>query len=111
MQNKFGNGEVITVTSPSGGTTTGVGVLIGSLFGLAVDTSNAGDTIAIETEGEFDHTSDTGTAWAVGDTLYWDNTNKRLTKTSSGNTKVGYCTNVKASGATTGRINLVPFAA
>lgn len=28
-------------------------------------------------------------AWAVGQVLYWDNTNKRLTTTASGNTKCG----------------------
>ena len=31
----------------------------------------------------------TGEAWTVGQAIYWDNTNKRMTKTSSGNTKVG----------------------
>lgn len=31
----------------------------------------------------------TGEAWAVGQLLYWDNTNKRITTTSAGNTLCG----------------------
>lgn len=108
-QSKISSGDRLTVTSPSGGTTSGAGVLIGTnLFGVAETTSLAGDTVAVQVEGEFTLPSDTGTAYAVGDSLYWDNTNKRVTKTSASNTKVGYATAVKGSAATSASVLLIP---
>jgi predicted RecA/RadA family phage recombinase len=112
MQNKFGSGEKVSVVVPSGGCTTGVGLLIGSLFGIANTTQVAGDTVSLDTEGEFDHIAagaGSGQAWAVGDTIYWDNTAKQMTKTSTSNTKVGYATAVKLTTDVVGKINLVPF--
>ena len=38
-------------------------------------------------------------AWTPGDALYWDATNNRLTKTSSGNTLFGHALQPKASAA------------
>lgn len=39
--------------------------------------------------------------FSIGDTVYWDNTNARLTSTSSGNTNVGFAMEAKASGVAT----------
>jgi predicted RecA/RadA family phage recombinase len=114
MKTKISDANVIDFTAPSGGTTSGVGVLIGSFFAIAVTTNVAGDTVAGHTSGVFDHAKEgagSGQAWAFGDTVYWDNTNKRLTKTSSGNTKVGYATAAALTTDTVGRFRLVPFAA
>lgn len=108
MKTKVSCGSPLDFTSPSGGTTSGVAVKIGAMIAIATITTVAGDPATGEVEGQFDHTSDTGAAWAFGDTLYWDDTNKVFTKTSSGNTKAGYATAAKTSGATTGRIRLVP---
>ena len=47
-----------------------------------------------------------GQAWAVGDAVYWDNTNKRLTKTATDNTKVGVAVAAKATTGTIGRFRL-----
>lgn len=110
MKTKVSSGEVLDITAPSGGTTSGVGVLIGTaLFGIAVTTNAQGDTVAVHTTGVFDHAAETHAtdqAWSVGDLVYWDNTNKRLTKTSSGNTLVGYAVAAKASTAATGRFRI-----
>ena len=108
MKTKFSEGSPLDFTAPSGGTTSGVGVKIGSMIAIAALTAAAGDTTVGHTQGVFDHASDTGAAWAFGDLLYWDDTNKVFTKTSSGNTKAGYAAAAKTSGATTGRIKLVP---
>ena len=47
-------------------------------------------------------------AWAVGDKVYWDNTNKRTTKTATDNTLIGVALGAVGSGAddTTGRVRL-----
>lgn len=113
MKTKISEASPLDVTAPSGGVTSGVGVLIGSLFGIAVTTQAAGEPVALDTSGVFDHVKEgagSGQAWAVGDAVYWDNTNKRLTKTTSGNTKVGYATAVALTTDIVGRFCLVRFA-
>lgn len=42
----------------------------------------------------------TGEAWAVSDAIYWDNTAKKFTKTSSGNTLCGTSLGTALSGDT-----------
>jgi len=109
VKTKISSGKLIDITAPSGGCTSGVGVLIGKLFGIALLTVIAGDITPIDTEGCFDHAAEgagSGQAWGVGDVVYWDNTNKRLTKTSTDNTRVGVAVEVKATAATTGRLRL-----
>ena len=84
------------------------------MFGIPVTSSQAGDLVSIDIEGEFDHVAEgavAGQAWAIGDTVYFDANNKRLTKTAAGNTKIGYATLPKASTDVVGRVNLIPFAA
>lgn len=109
MKTKISSGDVIEFTAPSGGVTSGVGVLLGSLFLIAVTTNVAGDTVAGHASGVFDHIAEgagSGQAFAVGDAVYWDNTNKRLTKTSTDNTKVGVAVAAKLTAATTLRFRL-----
>lgn len=111
MKTKISSGEVINITAPVGGTTSGVGVKIGSLLVIPVTTNAAGDTVAAHCLGEFDHPAEgaaSGQAWALGDPVYWDNANKRLTRTATDNTLAGVATSAKASTATTGRFLLTP---
>ena len=113
MNNKFANASPLDITVPSGGCTSGVGILIGSMFGIAVTTQVQGDNGVVHTEGVFDHLAEgagSGQAFAFGDPVYWDNTNKRMTKTTSGNTKIGYAAAPKITTATSIRVRLVPFA-
>jgi predicted RecA/RadA family phage recombinase len=91
MKNFVSDGLNLTVTSPAGGTVSGNFYLIGTnLFGVAVTDSVAGDTVVLRTVGMYENKPKaTGAAWAEGDLLYWDNTAKNFTKTSTSNTKVG----------------------
>ena len=47
-------------------------------------------------------------AWAAGDKVYWDNTNKEATKTATANTLIGVATEAVAGGAgdVIGRVRL-----
>lgn len=111
MKTMITSGAVIDITAPSGGTVSGRGVKVGALFLIAKTTNAAGETVSCCRVGEFDHAAEgagSGQAWAVGDEIYWDDTNKRLTKTATDNTKVGVATVAKATAATTGRLVLVP---
>lgn len=111
MKTKISNADVLDVTAPSGGTVSGRGVKIGALFGIAVTSNVAGDTVAVHTEGVFDHTKEaagSGQAFAVGDAVYWDDTAKQMTKTTTSNTKVGYAAAAALTTDTTVRLRLIP---
>lgn len=91
MNNYIGPGQSVTVVMPYAATA-GVGVLKGGLFGVAVNTYASGATGQLITQGVFTglvKASGAGEDWAVGDRLYWNDSNKNLTKTSTGNYAVG----------------------
>lgn len=97
-------GNTVTVVMPYAATS-GVGVQVGSgLFGVAEATYASGATGVLGREGVYTglaKTSGTGEAFAVGDRLFWDNSTKKLTKTSTGNLCVGICLETVATGVTT----------
>lgn len=83
----------------------GDGVLFGgSLFGIAVDNVASGATGVALVEGVFSGvTKNTGAgeAYTIGQRLFWDNTNKRVTSTSTANTAIGMCWVAAATGDAT----------
>ena len=106
MKNQVQDGDVITVTAPYT-VTSGQGCQVGAaLFGIASGDAASGATLELHVEGVNDVTALSTDTAAVGDLLYWDNTNKRLTTTSTSNLKVGVAVAAKAAGATTARILL-----
>lgn len=109
MLNFVQAGDTITVTAPYA-VAAGGGVLITKLFGFAVQAAASGASVEIVTEGVWDATCLSTDTPAVGAILYWDNTNKYLTTTSTSNTRVGVAIAAKSSGATTARIRLDGFA-
>ena len=58
--------------------------------------------------GVFDLTMVGSQAWSAGDPIYWDNTAKNCTKTTSGNTKIGVAVAAvdSAAGSTIGSVRL-----
>lgn len=91
----------INVIAPSGGLTSGGGYLVGGLFGVAVATAAQDESVALCTKGVFNLPKLSTDVVAVGDLLYWDNTNKRLTKTASSNYRVGVATKIAGNGVAT----------
>lgn len=79
-------------------------VVIGSKIGIALTAGSTGDTIAVKTNGVWTMAAVTGTAFSVGDTLYWDDTANNLTKTSTSNTLVGVALEAKESAGTTAKV-------
>lgn len=108
MKNFIQPGTTITVVAPYA-LNPGDGCLVGILFGIAAGLYASGDNAELMVEeGVFDITA-LSTDTASGTTLvaaYWDNTNKRITTTSSGNTKVGVIVAAKINGDTTARVRL-----
>lgn len=82
---------------------------IGSLIAVATVNAAEAEQIEFALEGVFELTKVGSEAWSVGDKVYWDDSNKRLTKTAAGNTFAGVAIFAVGSGAgeTLGIIKLV----
>lgn len=77
------------------------------LVGIAVDDIANGATGAVEiANAVYEITKATGTAWVVGDRIYWDVSATEATKTATANPSIGRCVEAAASGATTGKVRL-----
>jgi predicted RecA/RadA family phage recombinase len=92
--------DVINVVSPSGGTTSGVGYVIGALFGVAVTTTLVGEAAPLQTTGVISLAKATGITFTQGEKVFWDNTAKAIKKTATGYFLVGVATAAAASGDT-----------
>lgn len=100
MQNFIQPGTSLTVTAPAD-VSSGAGVKVGSLFGVAAGDALTGAEVEISPRGVYElpvlGTDDVG----VGDKLYWDDGNSRLTLTASTHLLVGVATAVSGVGITT----------
>lgn len=108
MKNKLSSGKLVNVTLAAD-IASGAGLLIGALFGVAVTAGKAGDVVPFDTDGEFELPAEgaaSGQGWTVGQALYWDATNKRVTVTSASNTLVGHATAAKVTTATVGIVRI-----
>lgn len=107
MKNYVQPGNTITLTAPYA-VTSGDGLLVGSIFGVAAGTAAIGEAVETAVEGVYDLKKVASQAWAAGDKIYWDNTAKNTTKTLTSNTLIGVATEAVAGGATDliGRVRL-----
>ncbi len=85
----------------------GQGMLVGIIFGVALYDAVTGGTVEVATEGEWVITALSTDVVTAGAAAYWDNTNRRITSTSTGNTLVGAFTKAKANAETTAQIKLL----
>lgn len=105
MKNFVQEGCVVTLAAPYD-VAAGGGLLVGAIFGIAASAALSGADVETSRTGIFDVTALSTDTATVGAKLYWDNTNKRLTTTASGNTLVGAAAAAKANGDTTARVLL-----
>lgn len=106
MKNGHSRGDIITFTAPSGGVTSGVPVVIGSLFVIPAITASEGEVF----EGAINH------AWnlpkvaanttTVGQAAYWNATAGAATTTATDNRLIGAFIEVTANGDTTAAVVL-----
>jgi predicted RecA/RadA family phage recombinase len=108
VKNFVETGDNPSVVAPSGGTTAGLTYKIGSLIGVAASTVAAGAQVVLARKGVFDLVKVASQAWSQGDLLYWDDTAKNWTKTSTSNTKQGIAAQDQLSADVIGRVILVP---
>ena len=76
--------------------------------GCSASTIAAGQSVEAALTGVFDLKKVASQAWAAGDKVYWDNTNKEATQTATANTLIGIATEAVAGGAgdVIGRVRL-----
>lgn len=104
MTNYVQEGKTLDFVAPYD-RSSGQGALVGSMFGVACVDVLSGATASFATEGVFDITKASG-AVTQGAKMYWDNTAKNATTTSTSNTFIGYATQAQLTGDVTCRIKL-----
>ena len=100
MQNYIQPGNTIPLTAPYD-VVGGDGLLVGSIFGVAAHPATTGNEVETGLVGVYEITALGTDDIAVGDRLYWDNTNKRLTKVASTHKLVGVAVAASGVGVTT----------
>ncbi|CAA2104950.1 hypothetical protein MBUL_02951 [Methylobacterium bullatum] len=106
MRNFIQKGENITLPAPAD-IRSGDGVLVGSLFGVAAGDALTGTDLDLVTTGCFAMPKVVAQAMLVGDAVFWDNATKLVTKTATGNTRIGVAVETVAaqSGTVAVRLN------
>lgn len=107
MKNLVQEGALITVSAPAA-KSSGDGVLVGSLFGVASNDAANGADVVIATEGVFELAKVGSQAWTVGVRVYWDDGNSYCTTTATSNKLIGVAVEAVGSGAgeTLGKVRL-----
>lgn len=106
MKNYIQNGDVVTVTAPNGGVVSGLGMIVGGLFGIAATTVPEGSTVEIATTGVYDLPKAPATVFALGDRVGWDDTAKAIAPPAAGLYPVGIAITAAGNGAVTVRVRL-----
>ncbi len=100
-------GDVVTLAMPYD-RTSGQGVKVGNFIGIC--SGDALNTInqEVKLEGVFVVDKVSAQAWTQGVAIYWDDSAKNFTTTSSANTRAGIAMLAAANPSSTGTILLVP---
>ncbi|MDA5627783.1 MULTISPECIES: DUF2190 family protein [Agrobacterium] len=88
MRNFIQPGKVLPMTAPTGGVVSGKFYMIGSIFGVAAVSAAEGEKFSLNTGEVYELPKTSAEAWAEGDAIYATAAGI-MTKTASGNTKVG----------------------
>lgn len=105
MRNFVQPGRFVTIAAPAA-LSSGDGVLIGDLFGVAATDAGIGASVEIATEGVFDLPKEATTdAFDVGDAVEWDLANDRIAALSTG-VKIGVAVAAAGATAATARVRL-----
>ncbi len=88
MKNYVQPGNTITLIAPYA-VTSGDGLLVGSIFGVAAGDAANGEIVEATLTGVYDLKKVGNQTWNAGNRIYWDNTARETTKTATGNTLIG----------------------
>jgi predicted RecA/RadA family phage recombinase len=105
MKNYVQDGNILTVAAPAA-VSSGDGVLVGAIFGVAQTDADSGDDVPVAVIGVFDLPKTSALAISVGDPVYWDTGEKAVNKTAASNYLVGYATSAAANPSATVSVRL-----
>lgn len=106
MKNFIQAGHHIDITAPSGGTTSGAGLVVGSLFGVASITAAEGEAAVMTTTGVFELPKLSTAVFAAGGKVSWDATNSRCDAPGTGKYPIGVAIAAAGNGTTTAKVRL-----
>ena len=98
-------GEVISAPAPYD-RNPGEAALFGSLVGIALNKYLSGETGQWAVCGVHEQKKTTAQAWSIGAKIYWDNTAKEFTTTSTSNTLAGWAYAAAVNPSTVGQVRL-----
>ncbi|KAG5183305.1 bacteriophage VT1-sakai [Tribonema minus] len=98
-------GSVVTVTAPAD-VTSGSGVLIGTLFGVATHDAKSGEPLELKTDGVWELAKTSAQAWATVGLAIYSTAAGVLTTTATDNVLVGKNLVAAANPSPTGTVRL-----
>jgi len=103
-------GSILNLTAPYARATSGLGALIGAIFGVSCDTVASAALGDFQIDGVHSLLKVGSQAWTEGMNVHWDDTNKRCTSDAAAGPKIGVAVEAVASGVgdTTGKVKLMP---
>lgn len=87
-KNQVAQGDIITMAAPAT-VVSGQGVLVGDLFGVALDNASSGADVALAVRGVWSLPKAAGSI-NPGVRVFWDNTAGRVTTTATSNRCIGW---------------------
>ena len=88
MHNYIHPGNTLSLSAPYE-VNSGDCVQIGAIFGVAKSWASPGETVEMVTTGVFDVRKCPKQVWEIGEKLYWDNKDRKITNMRTGNCFVG----------------------
>ena len=107
MKNHVQRGDTLTIPAPAAVLSGGV-VVAGAIVGVANGDAASGAPVDVDVTGVFNLPKVSALAIAAGDVVYWDATAGLVTKTASGNSKMGYASEAAANPSASVNVRLVP---
>jgi predicted RecA/RadA family phage recombinase len=105
MKNFVQRGNTLTLTAPAA-VVSGQPIIVGSVFGIVNGDAASGDPMDVDVVGVFNLPKVAADAFAEGAAVYWDNTAKLVTSTTTGNTKIGVAVTAAANPSATVHVRL-----
>ena len=105
MKNFQQPGKSVTLPAPYA-LTSGSGLLVGSIFGVASHDVTSGADVEAITEGIFSLAKANAQAWTVGALIYWDDAQKLATTTSTNNKIIGVAVRAASNPSSVGTVRL-----
>ena len=109
MKGFIQDGATLEVTA-NAAVTSGVGMLVGNIFGVALHDAANNALVRLRTEGVVEIAKTSALAIAVGDRLFWDATNKVVNKTNTSQVCVGVAVSAAANPSGTVLMKIAPVA-